>query len=179
MATFGSSNITGVSYWTAGKNAMFGSPYTLTENGNLSKLTAYVRGLNIADQECKGVVYAMDGSGPKPYTLMGYTNEITVAQNQGAGWVDLTFAAPLSLTAASYMLGLHLDGVSACVSWGRVDGTGPVSWYVYDTVTYTSGPPATWASPNATGARSSCIYATYTKAVVLAANENAYRRRTA
>ena len=160
MATFG--DTTQAATYSFGYNDQsLGTRFQLTEAGSVSKLSAYIDNLDTSHALChmRGVIYS-DKAGPAPDALVGRSDEVTVADSKAAGWVDLTFATPVSLAAGYYWLGLHLDGPAAGLRFYR-DDTGGSSWYRNDT--YSDGTLDPIGSVNSS-TRVFSIYATYTTA---------------
>jgi hypothetical protein len=95
--------------------------FQLTENGTVSKLTVYVSGQSSL---CNiiGVIYA-DNAGV-PTTLVAKTPPTNVAG--AAGWYDLVFSSPVSLTAGYYHLG-WLSGASTTLTT-YYDAGGTHTW---------------------------------------------------
>ena len=95
--------------------------FQLTENGTVSKLTVYV---SSTSSPCNivGVIYA-DNAGV-PSTLVAQTPITNVAG--AAGWYNLTFSSPVSLTAGYYHLG-WLSGASTTLTT-YYDAGGTHTW---------------------------------------------------
>jgi hypothetical protein len=95
--------------------------FQLAEAGNVSKLTVYVGGQS---STCNiiGVIYA-DNAGV-PTTLVAKTPITNVAG--AAGWYDLVFSSPVSLTAGYYHLG-WLSGASTILTT-YYDAGGTHTW---------------------------------------------------
>ena len=159
MATFGKTAIGGTTA-VIGLDAKRVAKFTLAEACSVSKLSVYVSGdgSGVGDQVMKGIIYDDDGAAGAPGTLLGTSNEVTVTDGQAAGWVDLTFASPIALTAGDYHLGLITGANTNTIK------------YRYDTVvgigsnnadTYSDGPANPFGTPTS-GDREMSIYATYT-----------------
>jgi parallel beta-helix repeat protein len=131
--------------------------FQLTETGAVSKLTVYVSGQS---SSCNiiGVIYA-DNAGV-PTTLVAKTPITNVAG--AAGWYDLVFSSPVSLTAGYYHLG-WLSGVSTTLTT-YYDAGGTHTW----NTALQSGAPFYPTPPNPFkvenhNAYTFSIYATYTR----------------
>ena len=133
MSTFGNTNIGG-SWLNDSGNIKAVDKFTLSEAGDVSKLTIYVRGHNTGeDQVRRGVIYS-DTAG-SPNALKGTTAEITVTSAQAAGWVDLSFSPSVSLTPGDYWLG-YIVGANSAGSDTAYDAS---SEGVYNNDTYADG----------------------------------------
>lgn len=124
--------------------------FPLTEDGDVTKVTRYTQGTNIAT---KGVIY--DDGGSAPDALQGTSTEVTVTA--GAAWFDFTFDPAISLTGSNnYYIG-NLAG-------GRIDhyyDAGASNQNVYNLDTYSDGPSDPFGTPNNLD-RILSVYATYT-----------------
>ena len=137
-----------------------GMPFTLSEAGSVSKLTAYVKDSN-GDFTSVAAIY--DSS----HDLVAITSEVDLPLNSAA-WTDFTFSSAVSLSAGSYFLTHHgyPTGGGACRRYE--DGGGSI-YQVDDRTTY--GFTTTWPDPICT-CGSTCggkcvyalasVYATYT-----------------
>ena len=126
--------------------------FQLTENGTVSKLTVYVGGQS---STCNiiGVIYA-DNAGV-PTTLIAKTPITNVAG--AAGWRDLVFSSPVSLTAGYYHLG-WLSGASTILTT-YYDAGGTHTWNTGSSFYPTPPNPFVVQRQNA---YTFSIYATYT-----------------
>jgi calcineurin-like phosphoesterase family protein len=159
-ATFGKTTV-GASTNYASSEYVLASRFTLGVQGTVSKLTASLSGSGTSGfQAVRGVVYA--DSGGVPTALKGSTQEVQVAWSKTRGWVDLTFAAPVSLPAGDYWLGLH----------GGPRTGDALTWYGYDFLAagqrskydaYSNGASDPFGTTSSKD-RSMSIYATYTQA---------------
>jgi iron transport multicopper oxidase len=131
--------------------------YALTSAGSLSKLSIYLAPTGTSGQQLlRGLVYADNGGAPG--ALLGSTEALTFKNTNAAGWYDLTFSTPLKLAAGNYWIGA-ITGASSNVAGFRYDNvTGARD---YNANTYTSGPSATFGTPNVDNEQTS-LYATYT-----------------
>jgi hypothetical protein len=110
----------------------------------------------------KGVIYAADGVGGKPGTLLATTIERTRTQYSAniylAGdWFDLLFAAPVFLPRGSYWLGVHVGGDQRMYT---VQTSNFGTTYTAP-ATYLSGTPASWPGGEATILNQPPLYAVY------------------
>lgn len=141
MSTFGvttpggSSGSIGSGYIRLGK-------FTLPENGDLSKITAYLANPNASAQVIRGIVYAADGADGAPSTYKGMTAEVSVADGTAAGWKDLAFASLLSLVAGDYYLGVFAGNESSQVRLYYATVTG--NRYHWRTSDVYPTPPSPW-----------------------------------
>jgi hypothetical protein len=110
----------------------------------------------------KGVIYAADGVGGKPGTLLATTAERTQTQSSdnfylAGDWFDLEFASSVFLPRGSYYLGIHVGGDQ------RVYGVKTSDFGTTYTApaTYTSGVPASWPGGETTILNQSALYAVY------------------
>ena len=120
MATFGNVDA-GVTASNPLADIIYVGKYALSEPGNISKLSATISNQGSGNRSCymRGVVYAADGSSGKPKTLLGATSQLAVAANAAKGWVDATFASPLSLPAGTYKLNSMVNLSSNVVIRGK------------------------------------------------------------
>lgn len=153
MATFGKTDIGGTAD-ALPANYEIVCKYTLGENGDVSKLTMYVDGSPNGAAQIKGIIYS-DSSGPSAF--LGATNESSIAAGQAAGWIDLTFASPVSLTAGDYWLGIHAGGTTAFNAYYSAVGTRD-----YKSQSYASGQTNPYGTPTGSDTKTYSLYATYT-----------------
>lgn len=139
MGTFGETGQSGA-YRALAADESRASKFTLGSAQVITRLVAYVSGGGATgSQVAKGVIYT-DSSGPS--ALVAATQEVTVTSGQAAGWVTFAFAAPVSLAAADYWLGLHTGATGANIRlYNDTGSTAPK----YVTDTYSDGPAATWS----------------------------------
>ncbi len=101
MSTFGRTSL-GASSALFFQNRINGCKATLSEDGDVTKLTIHCRGRGTGgNSKVRGVIYT-DSSGPD--ALRGVTSEVTVLQDAAEADVDLTFSSAVSLTAGDYWL---------------------------------------------------------------------------
>lgn len=130
--------------------------FTLSQNGNVSKLTVYFKGTNSnhvgGDARC--VIY--DVSGGEPNALVAQSDVVNVPDGVD-GWIDFPLPSPISLTAADYYLGI----ISAFVLEGAMTVAG------VNRLSSASGltPPNPFGTSSSSSNQKS-IYATYTTGAV-------------
>ena len=99
-------------YTTSGASVDYGNDYTFLLTTFTLSDTATVRKLTAAMTEAagyvgyaKGVIYAPNGTGGRPGTLVGATPERSISANADA-WLDFVFTSALTLPPANYWMGL-------------------------------------------------------------------------
>lgn len=132
--------------------------YTLSETGDVSKLTLYTGGAPgfSGTQAIRGVIYAT--SSGVPTTRLAVSNERVVSATETMAWRDLVLPATVRLAPGTYCLGVHsgtTEGV-ADYRWDAVAG----SWFK-NADTYSDGATSTFGTAE-TGNQQISIYATYT-----------------
>ncbi len=87
----------------------FATPAT----ASVTALKAYVDGgaATTGSQSARGVIYS-DVSGA-PRVPLATSTEVNISSGRAAGWITLTFASPVRLTAGTYWLALHSSGTSS------------------------------------------------------------------
>lgn len=151
MATFGTTSI-GSNTTGHGTDDSVVNKFTLSEDGDVSKLTAYTKG-TLATENSKGVIYS-DNAG-EPEDLLGTSNSTSVSTT--AAWRDYTFASVVSLTAGDYWLGVVSDG--PITSYNETTGG---SRRISNDSSYTS-PVDPWnVGSDSAGSHDTSVYATYT-----------------
>lgn len=150
--TFGKSN-RGYEWWGTSDGIIL-SQYTLSEDADVTKLTIYI---NNFGSTCNGKGLIYTDSGDAPNTRMGVSNPVSILDTQG-GWLNFTFASPVSLTAGEYWMGIvcdvEMNAVDVALSGG--DGAGR-EWHSGE---YAS-PPNPFGSVEAENSYAIAIYATY------------------
>ena len=157
MATFGNTGTsTEVTYGY--NDYSLGGMFALNAPGLVSKLTGLLDNLQTGHAAChvKGLIYA-DAS-TQPAALAGASLEVALADSLAKGSVDMSFSAPVSLSAGSYWLAYHFDAAAAGVGIYR-DATGGTGYSHADT--YSDG-PLDPCGAHTDSARYFCLYATYT-----------------
>ena len=160
MATFGYTTVgTNLIDWYGWANTCWLSRETLTEAGDVSKLTCSIRNTNSghAATNVKAVIYS-DKSGPLPNALLGTGTAVAIADNLSLQWVDLPFASAVSLAAGTYWIGLLCDTPSAGVMTPLDSVAGTV---YFESDTYSDGAMATRGAGTTYGTDRASIYATY------------------
>lgn len=106
MATFGNTGIGGYT-GTYGGDTKHATKFTLTENADVSKITAYIRDAAlVGGVSCKCAIYADDGGSPSRPSALKAVSSVSYAPADYA-WVD--FAITVSLTPGVYWLTLKPD----------------------------------------------------------------------
>lgn len=157
MAIFGDNVIAGT-YGTNIYNYISGSRFTLSEDGDVTKLTAYMHNNTGASCNIKGLIYT-EGTN-QPTTLVASTPATAIGAAQGPGWVDMTFSSPVHLVAGSYWLMYVGDSTSTNINNDR-DLTTGYGGYSNQTAGNYDSPPNS-PTMNTVGSRSYSVYATYT-----------------
>lgn len=135
-STFGKTNIGATCQDSFAANRKRGVKYNLSSRGTVSSVTIYLKPSAAAgSQLLQGIVYA-DSNG-SPGALLARTNQMTFSHTSSAGWYTMIFAAPPTLSAGSYWLGVA-TGATANVAgfcYDTVNGS-----RAYNSNTFTSGP---------------------------------------
>jgi hypothetical protein len=158
MATFGKTTVGG-SWNGNGLDTKDVNKYNLPVAASVTKLTVYCRGEAGGPQVRKGVIYA-DAAG-QPDVLKGTTAEVSIGQNQAAGWVDMTFASPINLAAGDYWIGAAYGATGSGSSTAYDNGSS--GDYKYNVDWYGDSPADPFGTPSNDVPLMS-IYATYTTA---------------
>jgi hypothetical protein len=131
--------------------------FQLTTAGSVSKLTMYLYPTGTSGQQSiKGVIYG-DQNG-LPQALLGVSSPITFRSTDVAGWYDLTFPTPISLSAGVYWIGVNSGPTSniAGFRWGSVAGSRALN-----ANSYAAGPSNPFGTATIDAEQMS-VYATYT-----------------
>jgi hypothetical protein len=130
--------------------------YSLATSASVTKLSVYLQPTATSGQQpIEGVVYKdLAGS---PGALVASTSQLVFQQADSAGWYDLSFSAPVSLSAGSYWLGL-ISGDTANVAAYRYEAV--IGSLAYNMNSYSSGPATPFGSFS-TDSRQLSLYATY------------------
>ena len=155
-ATFGKTDV-GVNCLVGlpnANNTKSTSQFTLSENGDVTKLTVYFNDVDIFHNGgvLKGIIY--DSSGDAANNLKGVTTEYTQVDNNTAEWEDITFASPVNLTAGNYFIGV----ISSTPKTTCADVAGNNN---LNADTYSDGASDPFGEP-ITSTLQKSIYATYT-----------------
>ena len=131
--------------------------FTLGVDAGVTKLTMYLApGSKSGSELVKGVIYS-DSAG-RPAALLGVTSERVFQSTSAAGWYDLPFGAPVSLTAGRYWIGTISGGTARVASLRYATSSASRA---YNSNSYTSGPTNPFGTPSVDGELMS-VYATYT-----------------
>jgi hypothetical protein len=156
MATFGYSDLTGAFSFSFIANEKRAFKFAMLEGGDITKLSIYLGGGAVANH-ITGLVYADSAGAPAAKLKEG--DEITVAISQALGWVDLTFATPLTVASARDLwLGYIIESSNGSARYVNV-GTQAVNGD-----TYAGGATDPFGSTGADPTHQFLIYATYTPA---------------
>jgi hypothetical protein len=130
--------------------------YSLPTSGSVTKLSVYLQPTSTSGQQpIEGVIYKdLVGS---PGALVATTNQLVFQQAEGAGWYDLSFPVPVSLSAGNYWIGL-ISGDTADVAAYRYEDV--IDSLAYNLNSYSSGPANPFGSVS-TDDRQLSLYATY------------------
>jgi hypothetical protein len=107
--TFGRTAV-GTTFGFPGADYKYGSRYTLPENGTVTKITAHMRGrlaggaTGGATQRFRMMIYASDGPGGDPGTLLATSAERVIADNAPEANYEFTVQPGVALPAGSYWL---------------------------------------------------------------------------
>ena len=156
-ATFGQTSVGTTPVNFPNVSTKSASMFTLTENGNVSKLSIYFFGTNVSHMGGTGYGLIYDVTGSEPNSLKGTTNITNIPDNIDQ-WVDFAFSSPVYLTAGNYYLGIIMaTSTNLCTGEGfATTGTNR-----FNTDTYPADDPF-GAGSASTNQKS--IYATYTAA---------------
>ena len=166
MATFGQVD-TQAGWQNNGGSAFlkYVNRFTLTEDGDVTKLSVYVQNVHASsiEHQIKGIIF--DVSANEPNALVGVTPGVTILHDQAAGWVDLTFSTPAHLHAADYCLGIFTEEGGGFLSINCAY-TGISRTLIGDVLGFAAGPVTPWTQPDAHDGNNLTVYATYTLPVV-------------
>ena len=161
--------VPGLSFGCPAADFKYGNKYALVDNGSVTKITAYMVGFGGGgSQAFRTMIYAADGAGGEPGTLLASSQEVTVAGSAPSGPVDFPVTPSVHLTAGDYWI-VQLSGPAggeACLS--KVGG-GASSFNVD---AYADGPsnPFDTSGPVQSDASQWALYATYDIDVALPTN---------
>jgi hypothetical protein len=156
MATFGDTTIEPFTFSIIA-NELRVFKFSMLEAGDITKLTMYVAG-GASLNHLKGLVYA-DSSGA-PGAKLKEGNEITIAAGQALGWVDLTFASPLTIASAQTLwIGYKGESANGTIRYTDAAGTMAVKG-----ATYSTAAPDPMGTLNVLDTHQWSVYATYTPA---------------
>ena len=127
----------GGSWGCPGADKKYGNKYTLTEDGLVTKITAYMKGNGgTGSQKFRTMIYAADGTAGAPMTLAITSQEVTVDAAAAPGPVEFAVSPPVSLPAGDYWIAQQSGATTqkACLS-GTAGGTND-----FNNDTYSDGP---------------------------------------
>lgn len=162
MGTFGETSTTDSNPVTIAPGRIRMSPFTLAENGTVTKISAYMKNDESADQVFRCLIYDDDGDGGAPYTLKGTTNEVNVPFVTTVDWIDFAFASGVKLTAGTYYLGFIAGGATGS---GKVYYRASGEYWGEDGATYPT--PSNPSGASELGSAHWCLYATYSTGGIL------------
>jgi hypothetical protein len=151
---FGNTNINYDDYYPI-ENTIVGSVFTAADSGWADSITAYLQ-VTSSSKNVKCAIYKQSD-----LSLVGYTQERTISPSS-ISWQTFSFNEPKpSLTAGTqYILVAWSSSGYGDTYFYRQDGA--IDQAYYDDITYGSSWPDPF-SVDAHGARSYCIYCTYTR----------------
>jgi hypothetical protein len=157
--TFGYPTV-GASWGVFGSGVKAVNRFALTEAGSISKLSIYADGNGgpTGTGVMKGVVYA--DAGGQPGALLATSNEVSIASGAAAGWRDLVFGAPVSLSAGNYFVGVLVGGTANVIRETYDVQTGIMR---YNADAYADGASNPYGTATTFNNKMS-LYATYTTA---------------
>jgi hypothetical protein len=97
----------------------YGNKYTLSEYGSVTKITGWMKGAGgTGTQSFRTMIYAADGPGGGPGTLLVTSGTVDVAGNAAAGAVDFPVSPAVSLAPGDYWVAQQSGpaGGVACLS---------------------------------------------------------------
>jgi len=140
-----------------------GGGFVAASSGTVTKMTGYIsgQGSGTGAQTLRTVLYEDNGSGA-PGALVGYSNDVIVADGAAFAWVDFTFGTPCSVVSGhTYWLGYHGENNGGTTQMKAVSGSG----IRYNTDAYSGGPADPFGAASTWGsAKWYSLYATYTAA---------------
>ncbi len=153
--TFGTTTIGGT-YDAFAPDRKRVNAYSLSQAGSVSKLSVYLQpGYATGNADIKGVIYA-DSNG-SPGALIATSSQLVFPSTGTAGWYDLPFASPPSLTAGRYWIGVFTGGPTHTAGYRY---TSVNNSRALNSNTYTSGPSNPFGSATIDSQQMS-LYATY------------------
>jgi Subtilase family len=155
-ATFGKASV-GASASGAVANRKNVSRYELPRPGTVVKLSVYLQPTRKrGEQQLSGVIYA--GSETAPGGLLATSQPLAFSRSKPAAWYDLVFAAPPTLPAGGYWIGV-LAGAPSKVATYRYDHVAHAG--EFNSNAFTLGPSNPFGTARADSVQLS-IFATYT-----------------
>jgi hypothetical protein len=134
----------GGAFGCPGADFKYGNKHTLSENGSVTKITAWMRGAGVAGSQLfRTMIYAADAAGGAPGTLLATSQTVTVDGNAAEGPVEFPFGSPVPLAAGDYWLVQQSGPASAtaCLSQ-TTGGTNP-----FNADSFADGPSNPYGSP--------------------------------
>lgn len=136
--TFGKTGI-GAGTDTQGANLKEASKTVAPNSGTVTKVSWYLRGRGLGNQDVKAMLYADNGSGA-PGALLAVSSAVTVLSAQAAGWVDFAFGSPPTVVSGTtYWISIIGDVVNDGTEL-RQDTVAGGSGYNTNTGGYAAGP---------------------------------------
>lgn len=176
-ATFGQTSEVGYTLdcgILADANGKSATLYTLTEDGTVSKITAYAA-KQLGNRVAKAVIYS-ENPANTPDALLATSEEVALTSTSFA-WVDFTFATPVDLPAGDYFIGLLTDATASNSVLVKCANTGSL-FNQFNTDTYSDGAANPFGTPSSS-ANEKVWYATYTAQETPATTASAASLRTA
>jgi len=158
MATFGNTTATDNNWTGKGTEMKVGGKYTLSEAGSVSSISVRLTNTNTGHAACYAKALIYSNSSNNPNSLLGTSQETSIADNAAWAWKTFTFSTPVALSTGTYWLAYFGDSTADGVdlSYGVAAGDSQ-----YDSDTYSDGPEATWTVDQVRTYLLE-IYATYT-----------------
>lgn len=160
--TFGYTTVGGttVALRVGGSNAKITSIATLSGDGNVSSISAYVAKEGVPNRLWKGIIYS-ENPANTPDALQGSAGSEVTTSNTDPTFSWGTSTLSMSLSANNYYVGIIHDSVSDSEELlGKGDALAGASKFNADT--YSDGPANPFGSPTTSGFIRS-FYATYTE----------------
>ena len=134
--TFGKTDI-GASCDTFVSNHKRVNEYSVSSTATISRLSVYLKpGSTRGGQALEGILYA-DSNGA-PGALIAATGSLTFYSTNAAGWYDMAFAAPPSVNAGNYWIGIISGDNSRAASYCYDNASSNVR--DYNDQAYSAGP---------------------------------------
>ena len=147
--TFGYTSIGASSEWGFAADHVLGGMFTLTEAGDITKISGYIEPRNNG-MYGKAAIYSVVGGAPS--ALLAQSNPVALQNNTTWAWVD--FPLTYSAIAGDYALIIFVDEGFAIRYDAGANG-------IFDLVTYPNFNNPFGAYTTLTGQKQS-VYATYT-----------------
>lgn len=136
-----------------GLNQQVLTKYSLLEDAQIDALYA-ILDTGAGSGPVKALIYAADGAGGIPGTLMAVSQEVTVSG--GARWYECLLASPVSLPAGDYWLGVHCGSNNPRIAYRTQTGAGMAK-----ADSYADGPLSPYGAAGTVTNRRYIVYATY------------------